>query len=384
MYDDGSSRPLLSECLEEIGKCDIFILILGNRIGSDPTYNSKKTFIESEYDKAMECNKTVFRFILKPFNESLCDDIDKFQKFAHILQPLPMRVFSDLEEFKGEFLSALITLMPVNDQKLTAKGIKILEEKVSTIDREEQVSEFQLKFDNSPGEKVFYYFYFSLYDDFSHLLNFRISNLELRIRKFRFDKEQSISLEGLFLSDDILHNVQAFVNEIARKTFGLKGNKVYSIESLYKCLETEKEFKHLMIPVKICCNLEIDNKTLLKICELLRTFSLPQNIDLLKEKKVIFLLNFEFTSDDAMKENLDTIVNLMNYSDLHASNLKKLKMITGQKIADWICANFDSNPVNAKKYLQQYFALTIEDSTRMANIAEEAEVIIKEKIIKNT
>jgi hypothetical protein len=254
---------------------------------------------------------------------------------------------------------------------------------LSSIDRKWQVMTLNKKLNTSPGRKVFYYYYFSHLEDYSHLLNFRISNNILHSRIFRFMEEYFVSLLPVKKSNDEIEITGFFVQDIAEKTFGAEGMSIDSVENLYKCLNQHENLKCLVVPVKICHSLDTDEKILNKICTLLMKFSLPENSDCLTEKKVVFLLNVEFVSNAALKQKSESIGNYLA-GKLDASGLGELEMVSCDAILEWIRENIDSNPVNAGQYLQKYFSDTVKKAKRMAEIVAVARTFVSEKYINKT
>lgn len=110
MYDTGKSVPFVDDCLEEVKESDVYLLILGDRVGSNPP-NSDKTYTELEYETAIQNGKRVFRFVNKNFNPAECDNIEKYKTFKSKLEGLPSHEYSDLQTFENKFLKCMSYLL---------------------------------------------------------------------------------------------------------------------------------------------------------------------------------------------------------------------------------------------------------------------------------
>lgn len=66
MYDDGSQTPFQEDCKKAVEECHIYILLLGNEVGSYPP-NETRTYTEIELDTAKSTNKRIFVMRLKDF-----------------------------------------------------------------------------------------------------------------------------------------------------------------------------------------------------------------------------------------------------------------------------------------------------------------------------
>ncbi|TDD93606.1 DUF4062 domain-containing protein [Flavobacterium cellulosilyticum] len=119
MYDNGKSIPSIEECIEEVKESDIYLLILGNRIGSYPP-NSDKTYTELEYETAlsMRDEKFIFRFVNTNFKKTECEDENKYQKIKSMLSELRPQEFKNLSTFENRFLTCMSVLLqqPVKSQ----------------------------------------------------------------------------------------------------------------------------------------------------------------------------------------------------------------------------------------------------------------------------
>lgn len=112
MYDNGRNIPAIDECIQEVKNSDIYLLILGNRIGSCPK-DSDKTYTELEYEAAlsMKNEKFIFRFINTNFKKEQCDNHEKYEKLKSMLTELRPYTFKDLTTFENRFLTCVSVLL---------------------------------------------------------------------------------------------------------------------------------------------------------------------------------------------------------------------------------------------------------------------------------
>jgi hypothetical protein len=113
MYETGKSIPPIDECIQEVKESDIYLLILGNRVGSCPPNNPDKTYTELEYETAlsMKDQKRIFRFVNTNFKKDDCDDQNKYQKLKSLLIELRPQEFKDLTTFENRFLTCMSVLL---------------------------------------------------------------------------------------------------------------------------------------------------------------------------------------------------------------------------------------------------------------------------------
>ncbi|REG94349.1 DUF4062 domain-containing protein [Algoriphagus antarcticus] len=78
MFDDASYTPFLDDCVQAVLSSDIYIIILGNKVGSFPP-NEDRTYTEIELDTALANDKRIFCLHLENFDEA---EIDKKAKFS--------------------------------------------------------------------------------------------------------------------------------------------------------------------------------------------------------------------------------------------------------------------------------------------------------------
>lgn len=115
MYDDGTSAVALDVCLEEVEKCDVYIIILGKSAGSFPPNDTKLTYTHHEYLKAIDPSnkkpKKIFRFIDANYNEETCPNVASYNNLKNaITERGTAHEFKNLQEFKILYLEAFYTL----------------------------------------------------------------------------------------------------------------------------------------------------------------------------------------------------------------------------------------------------------------------------------
>lgn len=127
MYDTGRNIPPIDECLEEVKESDIYLLILGNRVGSIPP-NSDKTYTELEYDTAlsMRDEKFIFRFVNTDFKTAECDDLTRYEKVKAMLSELRPQEFKDLTTFENRFLTCMSVLLQQPVKSLNQRNFYIV------------------------------------------------------------------------------------------------------------------------------------------------------------------------------------------------------------------------------------------------------------------
>lgn len=127
MYDNGRSIPPLQECIEEVKQSDVYLLILGNRVGSIPP-NSDKTYTEHEYEMAlaMKDEKYIFRFVNANFKEKECDDLSRYQKIKAKLSELRPQEFNNITTFENRFLTCMSVLLQQPLKSLSQRKFYII------------------------------------------------------------------------------------------------------------------------------------------------------------------------------------------------------------------------------------------------------------------
>lgn len=127
MYEDGTSTPPLDECINEVKESDIYLLILGNRVGSLPP-NSDKTYTEIEYETAlsMKDEKYIFRFVNTNFKKNECDDEDRYMKIKAKISELRPQEFKNITSFENRFLTCMSVLLQKPVKSLNQRNFYII------------------------------------------------------------------------------------------------------------------------------------------------------------------------------------------------------------------------------------------------------------------
>lgn len=107
MWDDGSQTPFVDECVREVKASDIYILILGNKVGSFPPGESR-TYTEIELDTAIIAQKKIFCFHYKDFDHNEIDNAQKHKEVLSKFAGKPTHVFSNPSELKADLLECLL------------------------------------------------------------------------------------------------------------------------------------------------------------------------------------------------------------------------------------------------------------------------------------
>lgn len=108
MWDDGSSTPFVDECVAEVEKADIYIIILGNKVGSFPP-GETRTYTEIELDATLkDKNKKLFFFRFTTFDETQIDDKAKHAELLAKFDGKPSHLFSNEEQLENALLKCLV------------------------------------------------------------------------------------------------------------------------------------------------------------------------------------------------------------------------------------------------------------------------------------
>ncbi|MGP1994068.1 nSTAND1 domain-containing NTPase [Zobellia laminariae] len=116
MFDDGTHTPFRDDCVDAVEKCDIYIIILGNRTGSFPP-NEDRTYTEIELDTAVSNDKQIFCLRLAEFDEDKIDNKSKHNELLSKFKGRPNHKFNDSLTLKNVLFECLLpftTQSPVN------------------------------------------------------------------------------------------------------------------------------------------------------------------------------------------------------------------------------------------------------------------------------
>jgi hypothetical protein len=91
------ARPSINTCFDELDRCDVMILVIGHRYGSQPR-GSDKAYTELEYEKAVERGIPVLAFVSKSTTVDMQkvdpDDLARLQAFKKRLQDAEQQMFA--------------------------------------------------------------------------------------------------------------------------------------------------------------------------------------------------------------------------------------------------------------------------------------------------
>jgi hypothetical protein len=107
MWDDGSQTPFVEECVREVKAADIYILILGNKVGSFPP-NETRTYTEIELDTAIEGNKKIYVFRFEAFDTAQMDHPTKHAELLAKFAGKPTHTFANDDQLEKHLLKRLM------------------------------------------------------------------------------------------------------------------------------------------------------------------------------------------------------------------------------------------------------------------------------------
>ncbi len=110
MYDKGTYTPFVEDCIKAVKSCDVYIIILGNKIGSYPP-DEERTYTEIELETALSHNKKVFCLRLENFDESKIDDKLKHDEILGKFEGRPIHTFNDMIGLENTIYNCLIPLV---------------------------------------------------------------------------------------------------------------------------------------------------------------------------------------------------------------------------------------------------------------------------------
>lgn|SRR5260221_36474 len=114
----------LATCLEEVDKADVFLLFLGHRYGT-PDPESKKSFVECEYDRAITRGLPRFAYVMSdehpfPFTyTSRGEEAEKLEAFkALVTKDLTVDFFTTPDDLATKVYGDLVRRLPEKGFKL--------------------------------------------------------------------------------------------------------------------------------------------------------------------------------------------------------------------------------------------------------------------------
>lgn len=110
MFDTGQSAPFLKDCLEEVEDSEVYLLILGDKVGTVPP-GQTKTYTELEYEAALKGERRIFRFVKANFDSTACDNVEEYNQFKRRFEGLPVHNYTDKQSFENKFLLCMSYLL---------------------------------------------------------------------------------------------------------------------------------------------------------------------------------------------------------------------------------------------------------------------------------
>ncbi len=148
MWDDGSQTPFVDECIREVKLTDIYIIILGNKVGSFPPKETR-TYTEIELDTALAENKKIFFFRYENFDPSEIDNKEKHSGLLAKFEGKPSHSFSNETKLKADILECLLPQIftQTNTKPATLLSPNSAADPTVFIGREEELKEIRKRLD---------------------------------------------------------------------------------------------------------------------------------------------------------------------------------------------------------------------------------------------
>jgi Domain of unknown function (DUF4062) len=129
MFDDGTYTPYVQDCVAAVAECDIYIIILGNKVGSFPP-GETRTYTEIELDTAIKAGKKLFILNFATFDENEIDNKEKHNQILKKFEGKPSHPFTGMMEFELSFLRIVLQFFPKNSDKIDLNEIYFCDRKV--------------------------------------------------------------------------------------------------------------------------------------------------------------------------------------------------------------------------------------------------------------
>ncbi|MBB3841037.1 hypothetical protein FHS57_005058, partial [Runella defluvii] len=150
MWDDGSQTPFVEECVREVQAADIYLLILGNKVGSFPP-NETRTYTEIELDTALaDKGKKIFCFPFSTFEPTQLDNPAKHAELLAKFAGKPTHPFANPTELRADLLECLLPHIPIHRFSLPAKLLSPngADKPTVFIGREDELREIRQRLDD--------------------------------------------------------------------------------------------------------------------------------------------------------------------------------------------------------------------------------------------
>jgi hypothetical protein len=213
MYDTGDSKPFLTTCIEEVEKCDLYIIILGQNAGSFPP-DDTITYTQHEYLTAVAKKKKIFRFRFSGFNEAECDDITSYNNLKKEFAGKDVHSFKDMDDFQIKYLKAFFVL---TDRYTASQALNI--------NRANELSRFQLEAMNGNPNSCSLFIYNATSQDRPNYYNYRLKEF--------FNNKTNLEPKLFFIDMNLFAAIPMKENQILSH-FAIKCLSILNIDAKLK------------------------------------------------------------------------------------------------------------------------------------------------------
>lgn len=115
--ESAHSMPPIDVCMEEVEKCDLFILIIGGRYGFVPEmvegtpYDGKISVTHGEFEKAMELRKPILVFVKEMATGREKKETAFLEELGKFLEGSFYRTFTDFDSFNNDLKISISNLL---------------------------------------------------------------------------------------------------------------------------------------------------------------------------------------------------------------------------------------------------------------------------------
>ena len=364
------------ECIEDVKKCDIFILILANRYGFIPQDNNPAgiSITEIEYNTALaDSNKTILAFFADETDPRFESDDESNAATSELkkqkLIAFKTRVRNEKLTHPEPFISSFHLSLQVAESLMRKSFIAFRLESARSYccDRVPQFSKFlQVR---TKGTFKSFIIYGSRKELGLNLIN-RVNIFSLDLTEDAI-QSQLVTFEDFMISTDYEENKKSLLAFVFDRYFP---NKLPDDFSLIKFLDA---FQKIEVPVVLAIDCDAtmfeDNQV-----EFIRQFMEElYNTSLTTPGCKIFLfLNFEVNDDsliEALEQKIKQIQARVETNEDFLCVLPKLQALNRQLIRTWIINYITPNPGRAEALMEACF----KDLSTPLNMMEADEKIHK-------
>ena len=314
----GSSQPPLSECLDDVKKCDIYMLLIGKNYGSiDGT--SGISFTENEFNCATNSSspKIIIPFIADEnalgLSSIQTDNVDRYDKFK---QTVTTKYLTFVKKFTSpENLSTYVVL---SLYKYREKKWVINDDVVYLCDRRPQYLDFM---GNKRKQMLNVFVLVGKENDRADYFSKRMGRYELGLQKEYIE----IPLKPA----DFIRNGGQYEKHkkllITHLMDGFFDNSDDIPGSIEECFNyfSDKKLNNIFINLQLCETDITSNNDILKVT--LEKFFSELNAECAKRKITFFsIISFQFSNEEVVKEEIakwitdnDIIKNNANVNDIN-------------------------------------------------------------------